>query len=1460
VTAGGPGQLSHDVLDGRCKALAVYRRTLSGVLYLLARMGALGGPHVQKLVDWLRSRPHDSSTYHILSALLVALQPPSRTTSASSNPFASSSINTSTDYRTSLLGDRALASHMRSALSPGSAGWSEPALKAALGLQWALFATDARRADAALEHVQGYTTDEVEALVWAGAQGGAFTYLTRLVRRASPATFEAEEEMGVPVAGEHEAAPEAPEPEFVPVFLDALDVLVRTLIRHASSELRKIKQRQEDIVLASVRADRSVRFSRSAGPSSTSYPPAHTDGAPPRNDIAALFQLIGALYAALPSERALQFWGAQPLASASDPSSDALAAAVVLETVSPKLPAFVQWSTWSTQAADADALASLCGMLAGLANGPHCAELAYNFVAHGAGEAFSGATGAVGTASSAPAVSWTALFGMLEAWATALSAPKPAPPPLPNAFGASSSLSRSQGQQAASLVLGPKDVRLAQAFLRLLASVVSHSVDARKAVAGHGAFRAIPVLVTLLPLGVPLELKGAIFGALAAFCAPGAGSAGAEICRAVWGLMERMEVISLRPAGTSAAGVRGVEVELEEVEAPYRLYPATIPFLRLLATLVHTPRRVRFATRLLDLEPASPLPDQLGAPYRTPGLGPFVAFVVDAVFAQIAQREYMRSSDRWRMNDLCLCFVERCLAAYDLSALLALADSGPLTPELLQPFVTHPGHDVLKRILSNTPLSTLILSYVADGVDGFDRGFAREEPLFHSTIVRVLRIVLRVLEIQDAFLDVLVPLLAELDRTGAASPRSAFTPLDQALSFTPQHAPALAAYAAFPEHPELALLSVQITHRLSRSPAFTDLAAAIERSADSERILAAYVRILDADSAQEIADAEALADDHTGAGAPDPDDGLDLAQATRVAALDLLLDGTAPSLSKPHLAHFLLFGASRAETVEDPQALGAQLAGIHILIETLVDGVPRLDRVRSTEEEEDDALEPLFSTLPALAERQLRVLHQLCTHARTAEFVSRYLRAREDFVARQLAVIPARAPALAINEGEPFVDVGYSDGTRMRTTAPALGAFLRYRALVLELAALELHTQTARGHSRGVPELIRLLFTLDEESDTGTDELIPVLDESFKPFRELGQAHLRIIAQAHALDFDWADSLAVAPVELTLLRGLRLDACMCLDAAGCEVVDQGALLALLASARRMLQQQGRVATQVDAEALSVEVAYVLESCAVENHRRELAHAQEAGFAAWRRVLDVALFKAFDQLAPSAREGVLFDVLHVLPRLIRAEHVAPTTRALLAEAVVSCVAKLRDDRAQRAATNDGIADTLPAERLHSLLRALVACVLDPSQGALVRGNLYAALVDYLQLVHEPVASETESLPIRALSGSGIHSLRKGSLAVLKEVFGRLLNVVAGDALDGAEVWKTVAFVLLDALVDIAGSDLSNAALTTLVRTGMLANFVQAIRRDDQRLQAVLVPDPGKFMILLLNIMLMNLQMI
>jgi nuclear pore complex protein Nup205 len=134
-----------------------------------------------------------------------------------------------------------------------------------------------------------------------------------------------------------------------------------------------------------------------------------------------------------------------------------------------------------------------------------------------------------------------------------------------------------------------------------------------------------------------------------------------------------------------------------------------------------------------------------------PGIGPFISFVVNNVFAKIPNREYPQPSDHWEANDLCLCFIERSLASFNLESLITGPENHSLSSESLIPNLVHPGYDIIKRLLTDSQLRSSILFYVvaSEGLEGFEKGLIDENPFFRNTIVRVLRIALCVLKIQD---------------------------------------------------------------------------------------------------------------------------------------------------------------------------------------------------------------------------------------------------------------------------------------------------------------------------------------------------------------------------------------------------------------------------------------------------------------------------------------------------------------------------------------------------------------------------------------------------------------------------------------------------------------------------------------------------------------------------------------
>ena len=1437
------------MLQMRLNCLRAERRQLGYLLFVLAALCLLSGVEIVNMARRLAEKPNDDMVLYMLASTLTALDLPD-TRHKHMNPASPP-----------LYDDRPFVASFAKLLDNASE-WKSPRLRAVLTLKWSLFIWVARHQDPDLVETSslppGFGDDDVEKRVWDAVQSDVFPYLSEMTQLARPRGAIEDTDrpltgLGLKINPEGEAEPDIVDEDFKILLLRAFESLITTFIVSMSPVIRRVKHRQEDVSLATSRSGRpgaSRRLSNAEdGPVSV-----------PRNDIAELFEFIGVLYTCLPPDEGFKFWVAST------------------EAGEGKLFAFIRWATESRERT---MISAAYDMLAGIAKGRASAEVAYNFLS--SNESADGGHGGL-VAGGGNVFSWGTLFNALTWWAETLA----------NAH------MHQQHHQPQGLNFtgrwpppGPSDAEalMLGAFLRLLRTIVKNAPTARVALYTMPDFRVIPSLFVLLQHGIQLELKGMILDALAAFCEPGAGVQGVEICKNVWAALERAELVNLRAGGGIAT--RGVENELEGVETPAQRYPATLPFLRLLNTLMHTPKSLPPQQTLVEYEPLETIPEGLGQPTRLGGIAPYVRFVVDMVLLRAKHREYLDPSDKWRLIESSLAFVERCLAGYNLQSLLTLGEEAiAKSPQILRSFQVHPGFDLLLQLLTDSPLRSEIVDYITHGVDVLESKAIRSV-YFERVVLRVLRIVHRVLDIQDLFIELLLPLLAQLDDASGhlSFLSSSIVPFDQLLNWSPHLIIKIAVCTLHAELEESKLLAIKIITLLSESPVFmameqvahnnkrrlNRLAVVLERDEDSNIIADGFLVLLQQDSVEDTSPSSEVVEMSTGAGAPSAPSSLNLGHAIRLAILQLLLQNTARDKPAPNVAHSLLgFHPDPAHpdqlAIQDPHAVNSRKTCLHVILDLLNTGVSRTaldDPCRGS---------PTFLvTHPVFAEQCYRLVYQLCRHRTTSAVMMRYLRTREDFFARHLSVLPFRAPQSAQGVTGQVV---YHDHSRVATTSVALTSFLRIRAWVLESAALELHVLTEMGQAQRASRLPALLFGNVAE----VDEMGASLHGLLQPFAP-GQSLIRMIELFHSFDLDWHDGLAVEQdMQLRLFATLDVSACLRVVDSGCEVFDVDALLSSMHQHRRHMQAQGVISNPHVHEQLRSETKYILASCTIENNRRQIQHAKGIGFEAWKNLLDVCLTKGFQYLPQDRRESIVFDLLQVLPSTINSASTQQSTAILLSEAMVSLVTKLRDDRQQQlilqSTFDDTYAITLPIDRLKVLLKSILDCLAGSGRAELIRGNIYASLVNYLHLVEaareggdfENPGSESNFSPSFSLSQSSSVSVSRdelaangsqstvnpfsisrshtkrseldlGTLAAINKDVDGLVSTVSRDAIDGTEVWKTVSFTLLDSLVALSRLERPHRVLSILARKGYLNNFVHGIRDSDLELQQVLRHDPG-----------------
>lgn len=966
--------------------------------------------------------------------------------------------------------------------------------------------------------------------------------------------------------------------------------------------------------------------------------------------------------------------------------------------------------------------------------------------------------------------------------------------------------------------ISPEDAATARSLLLVLKNVVHWSQYARAALTQQ--YNPMPTLLQLVNRNIPLDFKATLFEVITVFCLPKGDANDKEIVNATWTELEK-----ITPAPRSRQAI-GWMARMEEAEVTSQTYPASTAFVKLLTALLPA-----------DSESAKPRSLEL-----------FTRFVVDDVLLRTESRQYGRNVEKWELTEAALAFVERALSAFDLSTLLHVDStySRPAsTSHLVAALAEEAGFAVLLRILSDKLMLDILLQPVRLGFDAL-MSHAAQWPFFEKVVLRTLRIIYRVLDIQSLFLELLLPVYSEtVPKTDRRiSIPASVTSFDQLLLFNSSSVVQLALFVGS-DNDAISLTAVKVIGALSRSAVFSTndrfqdeyqfkmnrLMGVLDTSPESNRILAGFVHRLESEGLEDVDQAAEAAVETAILLGDEVSAPVNL--VIRSAILSLLLDNTSAGRAGPNVAHYLLGFDLRSRSAEmslqDPRALGARRSCLHVIFEQLATGIPR------------DMAEPqseptLLHEHPSYAERACRLIHQLSSHELTAQATTRYSKTQEAFAVRQLARIPTEVPTSVTGPAGQALYVGRDP---IDTTSSALTSFLRYQSWTLELTALELHLISGTG--RAADELVQILFSSMTSPDDEAEQTPPLIIEILV-----------------ALDVQWVDGLKVPEIHPNFFASVDFDTCLRLDANGCQLYDEDEVLLALNHVKRQLQKQGAISTEALQNDLSAERATILASIAVENHRREVLFTKHQCLTSWRRVLDIVLAKSFDLVPLERREGILFELLEkLLSRLLEA-NIAQATSELLCGAVLTLMTKLREEQvhAHLFLPENPSTSNLPVERLLGVLQQLLDCLIRPGGTEILHGNLCSVLVNYLQILSPIVnaatsfAGRVDATDAQSTTGSLATRLNlrdpllAGTLSLLSSKAGRLLPVICRDAIEGSEVWQTVSFITLDALVAVSRDDKSHQLANTLKKQGFLSHFVQSIKERDDDVQAVLKDDPGE----------------
>lgn len=1436
---------SDEIQIQRVHMLGRIRQELGHILYLLSASQCLGSQGILAVTTWLagiqESNYQDPMIIYLLTVLLNSLEIPAE----------------DTDFNTgSLMDDISFVKQMHEKITKGK--WMREA-RSVLLLQWCLFLAEATKRSPGLENELKVHQDTLHKLFNEAVHGDALYFIVLRIlafRQREIDALEGEEndttEMVASKAnGDSDKDEEEVDTEFQEYVLTQVQELVLAITSVMLPFVRKLQRSEEDASFAIARSTSTQEPSR-------------------RYDIEALFDIVALLCRARP-EAGLPFWiGAEGKGT--------------------------RFLNWAIEVREPGHQRALFDMLVSLSAGHECAWHAHTLLTSGDAPTSHSSTQTPGLLmQQARFVSWSKLFDWVQQYIDDYQSPATAAHPVTSGQG---------------MIMSPSEAVILRSFFRLVRNVAYYSVAAREALYQHTSYQLIPRLFALYACPIIIEVKASILDALSAFAHP-SGANATKITSQMWAMLESTIGVSTTPSrpGASSSSLAGAHHDLQIVEVPARIYPVTTSLVNFLKSLIHAPQQstqepidaITGATS--TSAPFQGLALTLGQGQRTPGLDPYVDFVIDSVLLQASTREYSDPNERWRVTSACLDFVERCLMSYDLSGLL----SGEVTDAAsLATLVLHPAFNLMRRILTATRLFHEILNTLNPnaGVAGAVAGFEvintnRANTLFFASSVRhCMRIVQRVLQIQDGFLQVLLPTLTDatgqlpqVDVAARIGHPSLYTPLDALLLHAHQSAVQIALYVNCTRN-DIALLSVRIVGLLANSSAFSGVdrfggmgynrkmnrfVGLLEMSDEADRIRAGVVDRLEAEADEPVSDLDAHVKATLAlmkiAGQDDDADELqkivaptlDADEAIRLAILDLLIANTTFQKDSPNIAHLLLgydLRAVRAEeqVIADADAVDTPPCALHAILALL-------------RPDPDGATLSLAQRSPAFAEKCHLLISNLCKHPYTSTATLRYLRTKENFFSRQLHLLSLTPVKRASSEHGALGTLIQPDGGHLTTTVDALVSSLQIRSHVLAGVALELHTLCNAGMWPEAGRLVAVLLGREsvlespngwEDEDDGLDELNDSIDG-----QQIDQRGMRLLEILSSLDFEWHDARDEGEREPTVLRNLDLSQAHSQQLA--REFDIRATLRLLAAARQELERRGDLVDSRQRADFDKDASLVLEHVSSRNARRVITLARCAAMQSWRNTLDMTFSRGSHLIKTNSRSNIILDCLgSLLPRLSGSSNDSNISLTdLVAGAVLNLLTRLRQHQSD--ASNDVTSITeLPVDRLLVTLRALIAAVVEPGTLMQVRGNLYSAIINYLQLVKTVSTDDVylvddgastldggseidDSFSFTGLtSGTTEHKQNRRvshaearSRTLLASHAERLVPIIARDALDASDVWRTVAFTLFDRLAALQSSSSSsrNLLLDILSKKGFLKSFVVHVREMDLALQEVLKPDPS-----------------
>ncbi|CAO3617239.1 unnamed protein product [Cunninghamella echinulata] len=881
-------------------------------------------------------------------------------------------------------------------------------------------------------------------------------------------------------------------------------------------------------------------------------------------------------------------------------------------------------------------------------------------------------------------------------------------------------------------------------FLYVLNQVVQYSVEARLNLWNDSDYRVSDSLTKLANSSISASLRSSLCNALAAFCSPwggGINNVGRNISLQVWNIIENGNVFinkkgkighdikhgktatAATPSSSSSATIAtsssdeitGFMQELS-LERESRSYVETLSILNLLENLIHTQTKRDQLQNGFNASVSS-IPLNLGKETRFPGAQPYITSIIDDIFLSLDDQRYKNEIDKWELTLACLKVLDNCVYSFDLLPLFDAYEIWRQAPtqhksdmeQALGYYITHPGFIVIIRILSGNPLVNELFKIIIRGKDAMLETVEAISPFIIKSMVRCLRILLHVMQLQAISTNFLIPQVAN---SATYLPSGKYRLGD--LTFSPFPSTAtigdhmlynrsvivnIAQLINCGHHEEICYLSNKIIHGLSMEPKqnvdiqditrnniysiFSGIGAKLTEILEVDKvsydIIRRYSERLEIEKSENTTynDYEYdinnipfwLAADILNNTYRNQDDfeKQHMATSVRLAILDTLLDNVSADKPSPTITEYLLGIKSltsslpaAATSSSIPTSSAASRICLHSLLNVLQ---VNLDTSTSANTFDNEAYSnnkssflPLTATHPVLAEKCYQLIYKLCARKSTSFKVMQYLRIRDDYFYKQLKLL-ITTPFMFNQVNNCNVTTGtvlFDNGEKIKCDMITLRSELLRRVWLLKTIAIELHVLSKTNSRLDTMRMLNLLYPSNDNNVNDDENYSAIFENATDP--KLSAKHHRgytsrsptIIKFPETLNFVWEDDLTNSePPTTNYFKNFDKNQFQTKSITGCTVNDIKSIYTYLRNEQKHMKETGDLVTDTDNWAAEIEMGYILQTSTAENHCLEINYGKTKCLEAWCQLIRVNLLDNLDLLSKKERVDIIQKILEQL---------------------------------------------------------------------------------------------------------------------------------------------------------------------------------------------------------------------